>query len=459
MFLKNNYKKLSAVIAALLLVFLSFSCVTTGGQEDAAALDQSGTNPAPMYYGYGTGNTSLEAITDARREAVRAAAEDLLGRASYKGQREEVEQLLAEVNDFTPFVRKESQQTLNSTSGDGYSYQLGIRIELSALAAFLQENDILGGQIDGRADMSYSLPDQSAPKLQTAEETGKAEVQTEKPAAEPVGTDAPREAQDISAEEMAVIRDYLDSLTYMVYYDETIEADPFLVRTAVTSANRYLENNSYEYVNLAQIEQIKDDQRLVYEEETGEAVSIIQWIAHKLNADIYIELTLTANSNTEDGRYYGSANVSLNTFNASTAEGLGSAAYQTNPPAFSTVSESDALVNAVSSAVFKAMNAAVEKAENETAVAAAKGFKYSLNMMNTSDSKTLRDFEKKLSKRVKDLKRISFSPEESVFEVYLIGDISDLEDLVYDTAETIPGMEGLFLVMQRRSSITFDTGL
>ena len=45
------------------------------------------------------------------------------------------------------------------------------------------------------------------------------------------------------------------------------------------------------------------------------------------------------------------------------------------------------------------------------------------------------------------------------FEVYLIGDISVLEDIVYDTAETIPGMEGVLLVMQRRNSITFDTGM
>ena len=429
-----------------------FSCASSGGASNSVPESAGKINSTPMYYGYGSGNTSLEAISDARREAVGAAAADMLGKAAYKGQEEQLSALLDSISDFNPYVLKETQTTLDSSSGNGFSFQLGIRINLTALAAMLKSNDILGGQVDGTENAIYSLPDQKRPKVDSAS-PAEEDVQT---ADEPVKQES---VPEISAEELSVIRDYLDSLTYMVYYDDEVAADPFLMRTAVTSANRFLEKNGYEYVNLSQIEKIKEDQRLVYEEETGEAVSIIQWIAHKLNADIYIELTMSANSRTEGSGHYGSANISLNCYNASTAEGLGSAAYQTNPPAFSRVSEEDALANAVSSAVFKGMEAAVSTAEKETAAAASRGFKYSLNLVNTPDSRLIRDFEKKLSRRVKDLKRISFSPEETVFEVYLIGDISDLEDLVYDTAETVPGMEGLFLVMQRRSSITFDTGI
>ena len=87
------------------------------------------------------------------------------------------------------------------------------------------------------------------------------------------------------------------------------------------------------------------------------------------------------------------------------------------PPAFSRISEADALSNAVSSAVYNGMQTAVAEAEKQTAEAAARGFKYSLNLMNTPDSKLIRDFEKRLERKVKSVKRISYSPEESVFEV------------------------------------------
>lgn len=57
------------------------------------------------------------------------------------------------------------------------------------------------------------------------------------------------------------------------------------------------------------------------------------------------------------------------------------------------------------------------------------------------------------------MRRISTSPEETKYEVRLIGRIEDLEDIVYDVAESISGFEGISLVYQRGNSITFDSGL
>jgi len=456
---REKFTRYLLYTAVLVLLFAAMSCSTPGKASAGPAEGKPSGSTEPVYFGYGEGPGSIEAIQNAKKDAVQTAAADLLGRAAANGQKEELAYFFNSINDIEPYVIAGSQETVESRNDDGFYYHLGVRVNLEVLASKLKSSDILGGQIDGKEGNIYRLSDQDSPEKPVSA----AEISTPPQKAEVAEVEEPAPAAEAlpkaSVEELKIISEYLDSLTYMVYFNEETEADPFLTRTAVISANRYLDKEGAEYVDLTQIERIKEDQQLVYEEETGEAVSIVQWIAHKLNADVYIELSLSTSTKTEGSKYYGSANVSLNSFNASTAEGLGSAVYQTIPPAFSRISEKDALTNAVSSAVYNGMKAAVAKAENEAAKAAAKGFKYSLSLMNTSDSKMMRDFEKKLERKVQAIKRVSYSPEESTFEVYLIGDIADLEDLIYDTVESVPGMEGIMLVMQRGNSITFDTGM
>lgn len=462
MFLGNRFNRLASAAMIALIVFTAASCTTVEQQNTAGSSKTATGSSEPMYYGYGSGENSIEAIQLAKKNAAEKAAVDLLGPAAAEGQGAELSDFFASINDIEPYIIAGSQETVESRSGDGFYFHLGIRVNLDVLASKLKASDILGGQIDGREGNDYRLIDQPSPvktsdaavverpaelELRTSEKDDRAAVETD---------DAMPEA---TAEELKIIRDYLSSLTYMVYFNEETAVDSFLTRTAVISANRYLDGVNAEYVDLAQIERIKADQQLVYEEETGEAVSIIQWIAHKLNADIYIELSLNTSSRTENGKYYGSANVTLNSYNASTAEGLGSAVYQTIPPAFSKISEDDALANAVSAAVFNGMKTTVAEVENQSAKAASKGFKYNLTIINTPDSRQLRDFSKRMERDVRSIKRVSYAAEESTFEVYLIGDIADLEDLVYDAAETIAGLEGILLIMQRGNSITFDTGM
>ena len=66
--------------------------------------------------------------------------------------------------------------------------------------------------------------------------------------------------------------------------------DPFSSKAAVGIANEYLASNTMEAIDLDQIEKLKTDKQKVYEAETGESISIVQWIAQKLNADAYIEI-------------------------------------------------------------------------------------------------------------------------------------------------------------------------
>jgi len=452
-------KKNTGIIAFLLLAAAQtalLSCVT---MPDSVGSRRESSS-APMYYGSGSGDSSIVAMAAAKKLAVRQAARDLLGGAAVE---DEINMLFDSIEDFDPYILKESQQTIESSSGDTFFYHLGIRINLEALAAKLITNDILGGQISGQSDVIYILRDQAAPVLSTGP------VGKDGPSSEVSGRNSTNEgeaaesgsytvASKITAEEFAVIRRYLDGLSYMVYFNDGA-AEPFLARSAVISANRFLEQQGYDYVDLARIETIKKEQSVAYKEETGNAVSMIQWIAHKLNADIYIELSLSTSGNSDGGRFYGTADVSLNCYDVSTFESRGSAEARSNPSAFSLVSIDDALSDAVSSAVFESMEEAVVGAEEESAKVASGGFKYNLTMINTNNSEILRDFEEKLKSQVKFIERTSFSAEQSIFEVYLIGDIADLEDIVYDAAESIPGFEELMLVMQWRNSITFDTGM
>ena len=339
--------------------------------------------------------------------------------------------------------------------GGSTTVSIGIRVNLEAISNVLSANEIYGniilpqGGLGGLADMER--PSFAPEPLITEEKTGE-----EKTAADLSGTPSSAEA---TSEEIALIDEIISKLSFMVYYDEELAADPFLVKTAVGMANRYLSENGMEYVDLGQRELIKKDQAAAYEDETGLGVSMIQWIAGKLNADIYIEIVVDANSNTKNNRYYGSASVSLKNFDASTGAGRGSSYYQTVPPAMSTVSEADALNNAVASATFNAIGKAVDQARAYTQKELNMGIKYDLVIQNTYDSRLMRDFMKKMERKVKSIKRISTSPEETKYEVRLIGQIEDLEDLIYDVSEGLPGLEGMSLVYQRGNSITFDSGL
>ena len=446
-------RKFTLSAAVLLLILMVFSCATGG-------VPSGGPTETPLYYGSGSGGSGLQAMNAAKGMAVRRAAEDLLGPAVAMVKKPELDSFFSEVKDFNIYVLPETLQTLSS---DGTSYSLMIRVNLKALGNSLAAKMLLGGQVTGAANQSLALADQKPPagavSAAAPADPGKKEPSppaTEEPAAAPVA--AAPEAPP-SAEEQAFINRYMSDLTYMVYYNENSPADPFLMKAAVVSANKYLNQNNMTYVDLEQIESLKKDQELVYEEETGQAVSIIQWIAHKLNADIYIEINMSVTGNSDGSRHYGSATVTLNNYEASTADGRGAASYQTNPPAFSTVSQADALNNAVASAVFQAMPEALSTADRETREAMTRGLKYSLTIMNTRDRRLMRDFEQKLQRKFRSLRQLSYTPEQSVYEVYLLGEILDLEDAIYDVADTIPDLEGLSLIMQQRSALTFDSGL
>ncbi len=463
--------KIKLFLTGILVAAVFMSCVSAGGSIPTSMMtdsDMSDTpdkkempsgpvlSSTPVYYATGTGTTQSGAFNNAKLNAVKKAASDALGIASAAANRDKLESKIYIASTANAYVYNDSMEILDRGSGDGSTtVTIGIKINLEALSNALRANEIYGNIILPQGgDVALSDMDRpsSAPEPSVAEEkTAAPESSVPAPAAAGPGAATP--------EEKALIDEIIGNLTFMVYYDEDSGTDPFLAKTAVGVANRYLSESGMEYVDLDQIEQIKKDQALAYEDETGKSVSIIQWIAGKLNADIYIEIVVDANSSTKSRKYYGSASVSLKNFDASTAAGRGSSYYQTVPPAMSTVSEADALNNAVASATYNAIAKAVEQARSYTRKELYQGIKYDLIVQNTSDSRLMRSFMKKMERKVKSIKRISTSPEETKYEVRLIGRIEDLEDLVYDVSEGLAGLEGMFLVFQRGNSITFDSGL
>jgi hypothetical protein len=456
--------RIKLILITILIAALTISCATTSGTGASSGTDTAKAgadagpvlSASPVYYATGTADSQSAAYNDAKMNAVKKAASDALGIASAAANRDKLESKIYIPSNANAYVYNETMEILDRGDDNGSStVSIGIRVNLEALSNVLRVNEIYGNIILPQGG-DVILADMERPSFAPAQVVS--EEKTSELAATPV-LDNPESSPETTPEEIALIDEIIGNLTFMVYYDEESATDPFLAKTAVGMANRYLSENGMEYVDLGQIEQIKKDQAAAYEDETGQSVSMIQWIAGKLNADIYIEIVVDANSNSKNNRYYGSASVSLKNFDASTAAGRGSSYYQTVPPAMSTVSEEDALNNAVASATFNAVRKAVDQARSYTHKELTQGIKYNLVVQNTFDSRLMRDFMKKMERKVKSIKRISTSPEETKYDVRLIGRIEDLEDLVYDISEGLPGLEGISLVYQRGNSITFDSGL
>ncbi len=465
-------EKLIKWCVILMVIAGLISCASApsagGGGQPAGAGKAAQPSPeptnSPMYYGTGSGSSQTAAMNSAKLNAVRKAVQDAVGAPTALAKQEQIESLFSEDKNANSFVYNSSAEILDRSTSDGSAtVTLGVRINLEAVSNLLRANDIYGNQVlpqGGEVKLADQKPPAALAKAQTEESGQQAGTgaQAEEQTGDKVAAAEPS-AQEIDPEQAQIIRNIVDNLVYMVYFNEETEDDPFLAKTAIGMANKYLAQQGLSYVDMEQVEQIKEDQMAAYEAETGQGVSVLQWIAGKLNADIYIEVSVDVESETRSGRYYGSASVSLKNFDASTGAGRGTAFYQTVPPAMSTVSTEDAINNAVASATYKAMQESLKQAQNYTERELRQGIQYQLVLQNTSDARAMRDFVKRMEREVREIKRLSYSPAEAKYEVRLIGTITDLEDIVYDVSESVDGMEGIYLVYQRGNSITFDTGM
>ncbi|MCX7030597.1 MAG: hypothetical protein NTU62_10830 [Spirochaetes bacterium] len=377
-------------------------------------------------------------------DAVRKAVVDLIGAAAEQANRGTLSGKLYETRNPNAYVVNESFETTRKDKvGEDYLVEGTVLVRMEAVAATL---DSLG--LTGNAKAAGTGGTTAAAATGTGGAGG---------AGAPVGT-AGADKPAPTADEERIIRDYVEHMTWMVYFAERQGVDPFAMKAAVGIANEYLASNAMEVVDLAQIEKLKKDQQKAWEAETGESIGIVQWIAQKLNADVYLEIDGATAVTKSQARYSATASIMLKIYEASTARLLGSVPW-TSPASAWQQTEVAAVNNVLQVSVFKAMPIAVGQAKTKFAAELKNGIKYGLVLQRTSDAKVVTAFRTRLKERVKTLRVVSQTDDETNFEVWMVGSIEDLADLVVSVAGRVPGLEGLRQVLLRGKSITFNTGM
>jgi flagellar hook-basal body complex protein FliE len=447
---------IAAFAPLVLITLLAAMCATTAPAPSQPAEQKAAAKPAPaekVYEGAGKDTSMLNARTFAIMDAVRKGVIDLIGVANEKANQDKLKSVLYGTPNPNAFINKESLQTLRKDKiGEDYIFEIRVAVNMKAVESTLRANGLLGGEGVAKEDKAATAAkpgkEAGAGESRTATVEGAAKV-------EEAAAEAP--AAEATPEEKRFIARYVNNMTYMVYFNDQASEDLFYMKAAVGIANEYLTSNAMEAVDLDQVEKLKKDQQRVYEEETGESISMIQWIAQKLAADVYVEIDGRTTGESSGGKYYGQANITLKGFEASTGRLLGSQPWN-SPRTFSTASEQAARINALQTSVFKAMPIVLEQAKAYMAKALANGLKYELIIQGSSDAKAMSDFRRKLKRKVKDVITVSQTAEETKYSVFLIGSVEDLADAVLDVAETSPGLEGMYQVVLRGKSITFNSG-
>ena len=332
----------TALVTGALLILLG--CVTPG--------PASGPSGPPRYYGQGSGVSQTEALNSAKMDAVRKAVVEMIGVPASTAKRPDLERAVYSVPNANLFVVNDSLELLTrEQDGDIWRAGIMIQVDLAAVERVLRDNGIWGGKLTpGSPFGSGAVGAKGTPPPQTAH-TDQPEPSVEDGGKEPkYGSPGPEEEQEIAAaedpeltpEEQEFLDEYVERMIYMVYFDEESAEDPFLMKSAVTMANGYLAKQGVRVVDSEQIEELKRDQQLAFEEQTGREMTIIQWIAQRLNADVYFELDAATSGETEGNRHYGKALVTVKAFEASTGTLLGSTPYN-SPRTFSTSSQLDAI--------------------------------------------------------------------------------------------------------------------
>jgi hypothetical protein len=211
-------------------------------------------------------------------------------------------------------------------------------------------------------------------------------------------------------------------------------------------------------VDTNQVEKLKEERRMVLEQETGQEAGILLWVAERLNADVYVELDARTSAESSGGDYYATANLTAQMYETSTGQLLG-AVNRRSQRTFSRTSREDAVLNALQSTVYQAMPRVLDQARAQMAQFVSRGVRYELVLQSTPDARALARFRSRLRSRVEDLDTVSQTAEETVLEVRMYGGVEELEETVYDLSDTVPGFEGLYLVLKRGKSVTFNTGM
>jgi hypothetical protein len=264
-------------------------------------------------------------------------------------------------------------------------------------------------------------------------------------------------APELSPKEKQFFENYLKRLKYMMVVKEGASVNEFQKRSILTKGNEVLLKQGYDVIQYDQLLKNIEDQRSAYEAEAGASMSITQYIAQKLGADVYVELDCIPRSSTENNRHYGEANFTANMYDPSTAELLGSVTFKTDR-SISTSSQDDAVLNAITAGTAQLMPRIIRDSTNVLRNRYANGIRYQVIIQRTPDSRAVATFRRNLRSRVREIVMGPSAADQTTMDVYLFGSLSDLEDACYSAFEKTPGMESAYWVYTRGKTITFNTG-
>lgn len=385
----------------------------------------------PYYTGSADGASFLAALKQAKANALKLAIIDLIGDTEELQYRSQLYSVF--YADSNPLSYLENDYMLILRRDEGMR---GAYCEISIPVKIQKVRQTLGSLgIYGQATTASDGNMQTSPEVQ--------------------------EAKLISAgkgNSVSFIEQYTDSMLYMVVPSKQAKAGNAFSKSAISMANKYLLDNGYRAVDYAAVEALQADSATLFNQEPETAdLSVVQWIAQKLGADVYIEVEGITQSGRESGGYFGKAEVNLKMYNPSTGELLGAVPYS-SPKTFDRASAEAAAQNAIKSTVFKAMRAAVDQAKKSLIRDYAQGIRYEVIINNTADSKLMSRFRAKLKNEVETIRVMNQSAAQTKYAVQYFGTVEDMEDMIYTAAEGISGLEKMELVMIRGKTLMFRSG-
>ncbi len=436
----------------LLAAALLAGCVSTDTATTQTA-PRAATQPDRKEYqgaAEAKGDTFLAARNKAVMAAVQKAVVDMIGADRENANRKKLDEVLYTAANPNTYIYADTLKTVRrETRGeDNWYYELSVQVNLNAVRNTLNANGLLGTPATASAPAAGG----------GAREVAKAEGAVGgAPGAVTAASSTPPAPAPVTPEEKAFISRYVDRMTYMVYYADDSKEEPPYRRAAIGKANEYLTSLSLDTIDADQIEKLKEDQRTAFEAQSGQSVSIIQYVAQRLNADIYIEIGGRSSGTTQAGKHYGEASVELKAFEASTGVLMGSASFNTLDKAFSQTSQESARINAVQGAVYRTMPRLLDQVKANMAKSLERGLRYEVIVQKPLGDRAMSRFWDRLQRDTKETRSVSQSPDEVKYYVWYIGSVDDLKNLIYRITDTVPGLENIEMVLTRGKSITFNT--
>lgn len=385
------------------------------------------TGVNPYYAGSGEGYAFLEALNQAKANALRLAVIDLIGETEEMQNRNKLYSVF--YADIKPNAYLETDYLRILRRGQtyrGYYCEITVPVRMDEVRRTL---DMIG---------TYSA---KGGNILSSPEVRDAKTKSE-----------------LQGNNVGFITQYVDSMLYMVVPNQKAKDGSTFSKSAVNMANKYLLDNGYRAVDYAAVEALKSDSASLFAQEPETAdLSVVQWIAQKLGADVYIEVDGFVQGGRETGGYYGQAEVNLKMYNPSTGELLGAVPYS-SPKTFDRASTEAAAQNAIKSTVFNAMGVAVDQAKKALVRDYAQGIRYEITINNTADSKLMSKFRNELQAKVETIRVVHQSAAQTKYAVQYFGRIEDIENIIYSAAENVTGLENISLIMIRGKTLMFRLG-